>query len=151
MELKEWYLKVLRQYTDFSGRARRREYWMFVLANFIIAFVLGIIDTIIGWGQILSGIYSVAVLLPSLAVAVRRLHDIGKSGWWLFLCLIPLIGGIWVIVLMCKDSQYEANQWGAIPKVSHDNQHFAEKRFPVIGASFSQNRLQINHLHSTAS
>ncbi len=88
MELKEWYLKVLRQYTDFSGRARRREYWMFVLANFIIAFVLGIIDTIIGWGQILSGIYSVALLLPSLAVAVRRLHDIGKSGWWLFLCLL---------------------------------------------------------------
>ena len=119
MELKEWHLKVLRQYTDFSGRARRREYWMFVLANFIIAFVLGIIDTIIGWGQILSGIYSVAVLLPSLAVAVRRLHDIGKSGWWLFLCLIPLIGGIWVIVLMCKDSQYEANQWGANPKVSN--------------------------------
>ena len=119
MELKEWYLKVLRQYTDFSGRARRREYWMFVLANFIIAFVLGIIDTIIGWGQILSGIYSVALLLPSLAVAVRRLHDIGKSGWWLFLCLIPLIGGIWVIVLLSKDSQYEANQWGANPKVSN--------------------------------
>lgn len=116
MELKEWYVKVLKQYTDFSGRARRREYWMFVLANFIVAFVLGAIDAIIGWGQILSGIYSLAVLLPSIAVCIRRLHDIGKSGWWLLICLIPLIGGIWLLVLFCQDSQSGANQWGENPK-----------------------------------
>lgn len=118
MELKEWYVKVLKQYTDFSGRARRREYWMFVLANFIVALVLGLIDTLIGWGQILSGLYSLAVLIPSLAVCVRRLHDIGKSGWWLLICLIPLIGGIWLLVLFSKDSQYEANQWGTNPKIA---------------------------------
>lgn len=116
MELKEWYVKVLKQYTDFSGRARRREYWMFILANFIVALVFGTIDTIIGWGQILSGIYSLAVLLPSIAVCIRRLHDIGKSGWWLLICLIPLVGGIWLLVLFCQDSQYGANQWGENPK-----------------------------------
>ena len=116
MELKEWYVKVLKQYTDFSGRARRREYWMFVLANFIVALVLGIIDRIFGWGQILSEIYSLAVLLPSIAVCIRRLHDIGKSGWWLLIALIPLIGEIWLIVLFCQDSQYGANQWGENPK-----------------------------------
>lgn len=118
MELKEWYVKVLKQYTDFSGRARRREYWMFVLANFIVALVLTLIDILIGWGEILSGLYTLAVFIPSLAVCVRRLHDIGKSGWWLLLCLIPLIGGIWVLVLFCQDSQCEANQWGANPKIA---------------------------------
>lgn len=91
---------------------------MFVLANFIVAFVLGLIDTLIGWGQILSGLYSLAVFVPSLAVCVRRLHDIGKSGWWFLICLIPLIGVIWVLVLLCKDSQCEANQWGANPKIA---------------------------------
>ncbi len=117
MELKEWYLKVLRQYTDFSGRARRREYWMFVLANFIIALVLGLIDYFIGY-KIFGSLYSLAVLIPSLAVGVRRLHDIGKSGWWYLIALIPLIGGIWLLVLFCQDSQYGANQWGENPKIA---------------------------------
>ncbi len=117
MELKEWYLKVLGQYTDFSGRARRKEYWMFVLANFIITAVLSVIDYIIGY-NIFVGLYSIAILIPSLAVCVRRLHDIGKSGWWMLICLIPVIGEIWLIVLFCQDSQYGANQWGANPKMA---------------------------------
>jgi len=117
MELKEWYVKVLKQYSDFSGRARRREYWMFVLANFIVGIVLGIIVAILPKiGGVIQGLYSLAVLVPSLAVCVRRLHDIGKSGWWMLLCLIPLIGGIWLIVLFCQDSQPGANQWGENPK-----------------------------------
>ncbi len=110
-----WYLKVFKQYADFRGRACRREYWMFVLINFFVSFVLTAIDMLIGF-QILSWIYSIAIFVPSLAVCVRRLHDIGKSGWFFFICLIPLIGFIWLIVLFCKDSQPEANAWGENPK-----------------------------------
>lgn len=117
MELKEWYVKVLKQYTDFSGRARRREYWMFILANFIVCFVLGIISALIPKvGAVIQGLYSVAVLIPTLAVGVRRLHDTGKSGWYLLVSLIPLVGGIWLLVLLCQDSQAGANQWGENPK-----------------------------------
>lgn len=117
MELKEWYLKVLSQYTDFSGRARRKEYWMFVLANFIITLLLGVIDYFIGY-KIFEGLYSIAILIPSLAVCVRRLHDIGKSGLWMLICFIPVIGEIWLIVLFCQDSQYGKNQWGENPKIA---------------------------------
>lgn len=119
MELKEWYVKVLKQYSDFSGRARRREYWMFVLANFIVCIVLGIISAILPKiGAAIQGLYSLAVLIPTLAVSVRRLHDIGKSGWWFLISLIPLVGQIWLIVLLCKDSDYNANQWGQNPKIA---------------------------------
>lgn len=121
MELKEWYLKCLRQYTDFSGRARRREYWMFVLANFIVGIVIGILESILGSKGIIGGIYSLAVLIPSLAVCVRRLHDVGKSGWFYFIGLIPLIGWIWLIVMFCQDSQPEANKWGENPKIAGNN------------------------------
>lgn len=117
MELKEWYLKVLKQYTDFSGRARRKEYWMFVLANFLISLMLGVIDYFIGY-TVLEGLYSLAVFIPGLAVCVRRLHDIGKSGWWFLIALIPIVGGIWLLVLLCQDSQYDANQWGENPKIA---------------------------------
>lgn len=111
----EWYLKCLRQYTDFSGRARRKEYWVFTLINAIIAAVLVVIDLERG-SQVLQSVYSLLVFLPSLAVGVRRMHDIGKSGWWMLISLIPLIGSIWLIVLACQDSQPGENQWGANPK-----------------------------------
>ncbi len=93
------YLAVLKKYKDFSGRARRSEYWVFSLISGVIAFVLSIIDMAIlgtdyvGFG-ILSFIYSLAVLLPALAVSVRRLHDTGRSGWWWFIILIPFVGAI---------------------------------------------------------
>jgi uncharacterized membrane protein YhaH (DUF805 family) len=112
----EWYLKVLSNYVGFNGRARRKEYWMFVLFNIIISIVLGIIEALIGTNQVLSFIYSLAILLPSLAVAFRRLHDTGKSAWWLLIGLIPLIGSIILLVFFCQDSDPNDNQYGPNPK-----------------------------------
>ena len=112
-----WYIKVLKNYAVFSGRARRKEYWMFVLFNFIFALVLSLIGLLtFGMLYILSILYGVAVLVPALAVAVRRLHDIGKSGWYYFIILIPIAGPIWFLVLMCTDSQPGDNQYGPNPK-----------------------------------
>ena len=112
----KWYLKCLRQYADFSGRARRKEYWMFTLFNTIIAFVVGCIIGLLGLPAEATYIYTLAVLVPSLAVCVRRLHDIGKSGWMYFIALIPIIGAIWLLVLFCQDSQPGDNEWGSNPK-----------------------------------
>lgn len=120
-----WYLKCLKQYADFSGRARRQEYWMFVLFNalaalalyvflFILSFILGEAGAVLG--ALLVCAYMLATMIPSLAVAVRRLHDIGNSGWKILVGLIPLVGGIWLLVLYCQDSQPGANRWGANPK-----------------------------------
>ncbi len=117
-----WYLKVLNQYADFSGRARRKEYWMFVLFNMIFAIVAMIFDNIfgiaiegIGYGP-LYGLYVLAMLIPGLAVTVRRLHDVGKSGWMFLIVLIPLVGVIWLLVLTVTDSQQGTNKWGENPK-----------------------------------
>jgi uncharacterized membrane protein YhaH (DUF805 family) len=117
-----WYLKVLKQYADFSGRARRSEYWYFVLFNMIFAIVAVVLDNIlgtaiegVGYGPI-YGLYVLAVLVPGLAVAVRRLHDVGKSGWMFLIGLIPLIGAIWLLVLFFTDSQPGTNKWGPNPK-----------------------------------
>jgi uncharacterized membrane protein YhaH (DUF805 family) len=111
----EWYLKVLRQYVDFAGRARRKEYWMFTLVNVIIALVLAILDNVLTTG-ILGLVYSLAVLLPSLAVGVRRLHDTGRSGWWLLISLIPLIGAIVLVVFFATDGEPQPNAYGPDPK-----------------------------------
>jgi len=113
----QWYLKVLKDYVAFTGRARRQEYWMFTLFNVIASIVLSIIETAIGINSVLTGIYSLAVLLPSLGVSARRLHDTGRSGWWLLIGLIPLIGAIILLVFMCQDSQ-DDNKYGANPKAS---------------------------------
>ncbi len=112
-----WYLKVLGQYADFSGRARRKEYWMFVLFNVIFAMIAASIDGILGTNSAISGLYSLAVFIPSLAVGVRRLHDIGKSGLMILVGLIPLIGWIWLIVLFVTEGHPEDNQYGSNPKV----------------------------------
>lgn len=112
----EWYLKVLQNYVGFHGRARRKEYWMFVLVSVIVSIILSILESMLGMQSVLTGIYSLAVLLPSLAVGVRRLHDTGRSGWWLLLSLIPLIGSIILIVFMCQDSQQNGNQYGPNPR-----------------------------------
>ena len=117
-----WYLKVLKQYADFSGRARRKEYWMFFLFNMIFAFLAAIIDNVVGTASpelgygVFYGIYALAMFIPGLAVGVRRLHDVGKSGWMMFIALIPLIGAIWLIVLMVTDSNSGENQYGQNPK-----------------------------------
>ena len=106
---------VFSQYVGFSGRARRSEYWYFVLFNFIVTAVLGFLASVSDGFTIISGIYSLAVLLPGLAVGVRRLHDVGKSGAWLLIALIPLVGEILLIVWFCGDSQPD-NQYGPSPK-----------------------------------
>lgn len=111
-----WYLEVLKKYAVFEGRARRKEYWMFFLFNFIIVFALGIIEELIGGPGLISTLYLLAVLIPSIAVGVRRLHDIGRSGWWLLIGVIPLIGGIVLLVFFVKDSSAGPNQYGANPK-----------------------------------
>ena len=117
----EWYIKVLKQFSDFETRARRKEYWMFTLFSVIISSILTLIDNNLGTAVntgtgLLSGIYSLIILVPTLAVGVRRLHDVGKSGWMLLVALIPLIGVIWILILFCKDSHLEENKWGANPK-----------------------------------
>src|SRR3954469_2449090 len=94
-----WYLAALKNYVGFSGRARRTEFWMFVLFNVIIEIVLAAIGYAINDHSILLYVYAVAVFLPGLALWVRRLHDQGKSGLWLFIGLIPFVGGIWLLVL----------------------------------------------------
>lgn len=111
----QWYLKVLKNYVGFQGRAKRKEYWMFVLINGIISTVLVLLGSQIEIFLFLVGLYSLAVLLPSLAVSIRRLHDTGRSGWWLFISLIPLIGSIILLVFMCQDSRENENQYGANP------------------------------------
>jgi uncharacterized membrane protein YhaH (DUF805 family) len=119
-----WYLKVLKNYLGFSGRARRQEYWMFVLFNAVFSIIAILLDNIVGtdiegyWLGLFYILYYLAVFLPALAVLVRRLHDIGKSGWFMFVSLIPIIGSIWLIVLLCKDGNTGENKYGANPKES---------------------------------
>lgn len=122
-----WYIKCLKQYIDFSGRARRKEFWMFVLFNAIISVVLTIIDAAIGLSDnklgvgVLSSIYSLAVLIPSLAVSVRRLHDIGKSGWSFLISIIPLVGPIVMLIWFCKAGEQSSNEYGDNPKIVQES------------------------------
>lgn len=111
-----WYVNVLKNYAGFSGRARRQEYWMFFLINFAIAIVVAIIDAVVGLNSILSLLYTLAVLIPSLAVAVRRLHDTGKTGWWILIAAIPLVGAIILIVFLASEGDQNPNAYGQNPK-----------------------------------
>lgn len=118
-----WFLKALKQYADFSTRARRKEYWMFVLFNILATVVAMILDNLLGltmspeipYGPF-YGLVALALLVPGLAVGVRRLHDAGKSGWMYLIILIPLIGAIWLLVLLLKDGVPGTNKWGPNPK-----------------------------------
>lgn len=117
----KWYLKVLKQYADFNGRATRREYWMFTLFNLIFVIVAAILDNILGLtiGEIPYGIiyllYSFVLFIPALSVAVRRLHDVNKSGWMILIALIPIVGSIWLLVLLVTESDPGENQYGQNP------------------------------------
>lgn len=111
-----WYLEVLKKYTVFNGRARRKEYWIFFLFNIIITIVLGFIGELVGGAGIVGIVYGLAVLIPGIAVSVRRLHDTDRSGWWLLIVLVPLIGVIVLLVFMVQDSKLGENQYGANPK-----------------------------------
>ena len=115
-----WYLEVLKKYAVFEGRARRTEYWMFILFHFIISFVLSLIDNVAGLmiaegAGVLSTLYGLAVIVPGIAVAVRRLHDTGRSGWW-YLLVLTCVGIIPLIIFLCMDSQPGSNQYGDNPK-----------------------------------
>ncbi|HEX2190646.1 MAG TPA: DUF805 domain-containing protein [Longimicrobiaceae bacterium] len=115
----EWYLEVFRKYAVFSGRARRKEYWMFVLFNVLASISLAIADGVLGLGGgfgLLGAVYALAVLVPGLAVSVRRLHDTGRSGWWLLVAIVPILGPIALLVLMALDGEPGPNQYGANPK-----------------------------------
>lgn len=120
-----WYLKVLKQYVDFDGRARRKEYWMFLLVNIVVSIVIGIVDVVAGLKTssgigILGALYSLAILLPSLGVTVRRLHDIDKSGWWVLIGFVPIIGFIVLLVFAAMEGTRGDNQYGPDPKAAGD-------------------------------
>jgi uncharacterized membrane protein YhaH (DUF805 family) len=124
----EYYVTAFRKYAVFSGRARRREYWYFALTNFLVLLVLMFIGALGGTEQqpgqigsfaaIVYVLYIVAMIVPAIAVNVRRLHDIGKSGWWVFIGLVPIIGPIWLIILHATDGQPGDNQYGTDPKTA---------------------------------
>jgi len=117
-----WFVEALKKYAVFSGRSRRKEYWYFVLFVVIISIVLSLIDTLIGAYArssgvgLLSGIFSLAVLIPGIAVSIRRLHDTDRSGWWILLGLIPIIGQIILLVFYVQDSTPGTNGYGPNPK-----------------------------------
>ena len=110
-----WYVEVLKKYAVFSGRASRTEFWMFALISFIVCIVLSILDAILGTVGLLYSLYALAVLLPSLAVSVRRLHDISKSGWWVLISLVPVIGSIVLLIFFVLESKEGTNQYGPNP------------------------------------
>jgi len=125
-----WYMEVLRKFAQFDGRARRQEYWMFALFNILIYFALALVGGVIG-ALFARGsdnpaiaiifmapawLYIVAMIVPSLAVTVRRLHDTGRSGWWILIGLVPFVGGIILLVFYCTDSQPGPNEFGPNPK-----------------------------------
>lgn len=104
------YVRVLKNYTLFEGRARRSEFWKFALVNFVISVVLNQVWDTLGM------LYGLAVLVPAVAVGARRLHDIGKSGWWQLIVLIPFLGAILLIIFFVLDSEPKDNKYGANPK-----------------------------------
>lgn len=120
----QWYLGVLKQYANFSGRARRKELWMFALFNVVIAAVLLILNAAVSKGSvsgpfyILLVLYYLAVLLPSIAVGVRRLHDTNRSGFWILISLVPIVGSIVLLVFYLLPGDAGANSHGADPKAA---------------------------------
>ena len=114
-----WYLTLMTQkYASFSGRARRTEYWMFFLVYFVIALVIGVVEGLLSIGGYLTGIFALVHLLPSLGVTVRRLHDTGRSGWWILLSFIPLIGALVLLYFMVISGQPQANEYAPDPKAA---------------------------------
>jgi len=111
-----WYLAVLKNYAQFKGRARRKEYWMFILFSFLISLVLAIVEGVIGLPAVLSGLYSLGVLVPSIAVLFRRLHDTGRSGWWALLLFVPLLGALAILFFTAQEGESSDNAYGPNPK-----------------------------------
>ncbi|MDX6263155.1 MAG: hypothetical protein QOH84_4843 [Kribbellaceae bacterium] len=121
----QWYTDVIKKYVVFSGRARRKEFWMFTLISVIISIVLSIIDRILGTSYgynnsngVLQSIYGLLVLLPSIAVSIRRLHDTGRSGWWYLINLVPCVGWIVFLVFAIQEGNAGDNEYGPDPKAA---------------------------------
>ena len=118
----DWYLKVIKNYVGFTGRARRKEYWMYCLFYIIIAIGIGIVERVLGLntalGGPLSSLYSLALLLPSIAVSIRRLHDTSRSGWWCLINFIPILGWLVFLFFMVQDSHSGQNAYGPNPKAA---------------------------------
>jgi len=126
--MKKYYLDILtNKYADFKGRARRKEYWMWTLYYTVILLFAMVLDSALGLNFELLGqnlgygwLYvtiGITHLIPGLGIVVRRLHDVGKSGWFYLIILIPLIGFIWILVLFCTEGDKEDNKWGSNPKL----------------------------------
>jgi uncharacterized membrane protein YhaH (DUF805 family) len=126
--MKKYYLDILtNKYADFNGRARRKEYWMWTLYYTIVLLFAMVLDNVLGLNFELLGqnlgygwLYvtiGITHLIPGLGIVVRRLHDVGKSGWFYLIILIPLIGFIWILVLFCTEGDKEDNKWGSNPKL----------------------------------
>src|SRR5262245_40246323 len=117
-----WYLEVLKKYAVFNGRATRKEYWYFALFNIIISMALAVIDMITGTFSaevgigLLGGLYQLVILIPGIAVSVRRLHDTDRNGWWLLIAVIPLIGAIALLIFLVQDGKPGENHYGLNPK-----------------------------------
>ena len=111
-----WYFEVLKKYAVFNGRAHRTEFWLFFLFSFIISFFLGVIVGLVGSLWFITTLYALAVLVPGLAVSVRRLHDTNRSGWWILTGLVPILGWIALLIFYVEDSRPGANQYGPNPK-----------------------------------
>ncbi len=113
----DWFLLALKKYADFTGRSRRKEYWMFLLFNVLIAVGLGIVDGILET-VFIGGLFALATLIPGISCAARRLHDTGRSGWWLLISFVPLVGVLVVIYFLVLDSDAGDNAYGPNPKAA---------------------------------
>ena len=127
----EWYLGVLKQYAVFDGRARRKEFWMFALFNFVISAALGLVGRIVGLEGALQGLYALGVLIPALAVSVRRLHDTGRNGWMLLIALVPLVGWLIVLYFLAQPGATATNSYGPDPKAEPGPDQRASTNLPV--------------------
>jgi uncharacterized membrane protein YhaH (DUF805 family) len=113
-----WYFKAIRNYLNFEDRARRLEFWMFIFINALIFGVLDYWQTSKGWGTLLTGFYSLFIFFPGMAVGIRRLHDIGKSGWWVLIGFIPVIGPFILFLWSMYPSEEGSNRYGPAPKIT---------------------------------
>ncbi|HEU0097909.1 MAG TPA: DUF805 domain-containing protein [Allosphingosinicella sp.] len=127
----EWATLPLKRYAEFSGRSRRKEYWMFFLLCMVVALVIGFVEGMLGLNNMvgpygpLSTLFMLAILVPSIAVGIRRLHDTGRSGWWILIALVPLVGGIVLLVFYVLEGVRGPNEYGPDPKGEDLAQTFA--------------------------
>ncbi len=111
-----WYIDVWKKCGDISGRARRMEYWTFILFHYIVLIVLGVAEGMTNKSNFMGGLYSLVAVVPLITVGIRRMHDIGKSGWWLLIGLLPCAGGIILLIFLVRDSEPGTNQYGPNPQ-----------------------------------